>query len=102
MFPCRSPCSSKTGRFAGGGTPPTKAQAEQQSTYLRHRGQLLQTFERFNNTREEAESLRLQVLPAASNAYELASRATSWANSTFSTFWMRSAACFKSRPAICA
>jgi cobalt-zinc-cadmium efflux system outer membrane protein len=51
-----------------------KAQAEQQSTYLRHRGQLLQTFERFNNTREEAESLRLQVLPAASNAYELASK----------------------------
>lgn len=51
-----------------------KAQAEQQTAYLRHRGQLRQTFERFNNTREEAESLRLQVLPAASNAYELASK----------------------------
>lgn len=51
-----------------------KAQAERQTTYLRHRGQLLQALERFNNARDEAESLQLQVLPAATNAHELASK----------------------------
>lgn len=51
-----------------------KAEAEQQSLYLRNRSQLAQALERFNNAREEAESLRQQLLPVASEAYELASK----------------------------
>lgn len=51
-----------------------KAQAEQQASLLRTRSQLAQALQRYQTTREEAENLQQIVLPAASNAHDLALR----------------------------